>query len=244
MSFKKIVCLVAIQLISVSIAQDNLHVNEELGHGINKRAAVSNDSFLWPGGVVKYFLDQSSQMKLWAIHNKIIQEIMDEFHNKTCIKFKPTNDIADFVLFRNHYSLGNNSVENSFGYSGSRQSFALSSIKIHKWEILRGFMKMLGFYPEEWRVDRNESFQIKDRRLGTVVEPVDKDWWAQYWGGYNDLDVPYDFCSVMQWPLNYQEHWFIKTPLKTYNCSEPVGYATHLSDLDVLKINKLYNCTA
>ena len=100
---------------------------------------------------------------------------------------------------------------------------------------------MLGFYAEKLRFDMSDYVEIPNPIWKNLYTKILEFSAKAY--GYTDLGIPYDYCSVLHGPVTSRESGYIGNALKPYNCSEPVGYATHLSDLDVEKINKLYNCT-
>ena len=113
--------------------------------------------------------------------------------------------------------------------------------------------KYLDIRNEEWGYDPSvlslDSYRYlkiitKPYRFPPLLIPAIRRRFARRYDGYNVLGFPYDFCSVMHGPLSSPGYDYDRTPLVPYNCTETVGYATHLSELDVLKINKLYNCSA
>ena len=212
------------------------HGDSGHNHKMRKRSAISNETLLWPGGVVPYLLDNSIDNRLDEAQHKIIQEIFAEIHNKTCIKFKPRQNETDYI----HIMKGWVTKQAGWGNFGGRQDFLLSSRKIQKSEYFRAFVLQLGFLPEIARLDLNKYLEFKK---GNAIFLVDAPTLPPKYAflGTDDLDVPYDYCSVLHDPID-DKYGYTITPLKPYNCSKSIGYATSLSQIDVLKINKLYKC--
>lgn len=98
---------------------------------------------------------------------------------------------------------------------------------------------MIGFYHEHSRPDRNEYIEVKYDN----VDPSFRNEFGRYvQGATNLLGYGYDHASIMHYAkddfsVNGNDTIVSKDP------TVPIGGAWELSPLDILKTNKLYNCS-
>ncbi|GAA6220484.1 uncharacterized protein LOC120807159 [Lates japonicus] len=159
-----------------------------------------------------------------------INDAISEFHLSTCVRFVPhkgqTNYIG-IVKATGCWSL----VGRSKGY----QQLSLGSGCISNGIIQHELIHALGFWHEQSRTDRDIYVKInfeniKDGKEGNFKQRET-----------NNLNVPYDYTSVM----HYGPRAFSKNGRDTITPLRPsavIGQRIGMSENDILKINKLYGC--
>ncbi|KFP75238.1 Astacin-like metalloendopeptidase, partial [Apaloderma vittatum] len=97
----------------------------------------------------------------------------------------------------------------------------------------------LGFLHEHSRSDRDEHVKI----VWEYISPSDRSDFRKFENS-NNLDLPYDYSSVMHYgPYTFTNTTGKATIVPIPDESVPIGQRQGLSNLDVAKINKLYNCS-
>ncbi|XP_072913050.1 astacin-like metalloendopeptidase isoform X4 [Hemitrygon akajei] len=158
-----------------------------------------------------------------------------EFERFTCIRFVPHTDEEDFISLRPVPG-----CSASVGRVGGTQLISLNRRCLEKGKgvIEHELMHSLGFWHEHTRSDRDKYIKIE---------------WKNVWPGYehnflkkntNNLKSGYDYGSI----LHYSRTAFSRngqptlTPL--VDTDAVIGQRVRLSEMDLLKVNRLYNCTA
>ncbi|XP_076139535.1 LOW QUALITY PROTEIN: low choriolytic enzyme [Alosa pseudoharengus] len=101
--------------------------------------------------------------------------------------------------------------------------------------ICHELLHSLGFYHEHSRVDREDHIQI---HFENVIKGKENNF-NKVAG--NTLDLPYDLGSI----LHYGRCVVLllgKATVIPKNVNEQIGQRTHLSELDVRRLHKLYKC--
>lgn len=188
---------------------------------------------MWPKSRVPYTLSANYTDRDRAIIANAIQE----YHNKTCIRFVPKEvDDKDYVKI---YPA--NGCWSSCGKVGGEQGLSLGKGCMVKGVVQHELMHAIGFAHEHSRADRDDYVTINLENIEPgFVFAFDK----YTWNDFQNLSLPYDYLSVMHYPS-----WaFSKNKKPTLEAKDPkmtpvIGQSKGLSDLDVEKINRLYNCT-
>ncbi|XP_045706122.1 meprin A subunit beta [Phyllostomus hastatus] len=225
------------------IDQDIFDINEDLGldlfegdiklNAVQGRNSIIGENYRWPH-TIPYVLEDSLEMNAKGV----ILNAFERYRLKTCIDFKPwageTNYISVFKGSGCWSSVGNRRVgkqELSIGQNCDRIA-----------TIQHEFLHALGFWHEQSRSDRDDYVNIIWDRIQSGKE--------HNFNTYDDqasdtLNVPYDYTSVMH---------YSKTAFK--NGTEPtivtripdfmdvIGQRMDFSDSDLLKLNRLYNCSS
>jgi len=194
--------------------------------------AVRDPSRLWPGGVIPYQFNSNYTDGEIAIFNKIVEE----YHNKTCLKFIPRTDEVDYV-----YIMQTGGGCSSYvGRIGGPQRMSLdSSCFLRYGTPMHELMHSSGFHHEQSRTDRDDFVFVnydniqpgKENNFVSYSQDV-----IQY------LGAPYDYGSV----LHYSAYGFainssIPTIIVLQEGAE-IGQRLGFSEVDLFKLNALYNC--
>lgn len=154
----------------------------------------------------------------------------------TCVKFVERKNEKDFVIITgNSYHCGT-----KIGRRGGPQKLSIlnneSCFKTSS--ILHELLHVLGFHHMHLSKNRDEYIKI-------IWKNIKPEKWRKFMERENlqDLNVEYDYQSIM----HYSEYAHTKNgkrtmiPLKNTN-NVTIGQRESLSDKDILKINRLYDC--
>nr|XP_032807363.1 zinc metalloproteinase nas-36-like [Petromyzon marinus] len=121
---------------------------------------------------------------------KKIEEAALEFEKKTCVRFIPHSEEADYIYI--HAREGNWSF---LGRQGGDQAMSLEPGKVTKGVVLHELMHALGFHHEHCRSDRDDhlwvhNHNIKPDWVDAIVKTTTN--------GHN-LTTPYDYSSILHY---------------------------------------------
>ncbi|XP_048463257.1 hatching enzyme 1.2-like [Rhincodon typus] len=172
--------------------------------------------------------NKSSKVKL-----VIIASLM-QFNLLTCIRFIHRTNQDEYLEFTNG--------DGCWSYIGPRkgkpQEISLSTSGCVRVGIIQHeVMHALGFHHEHTRSDR-------DKYIDIIINNIEPGSYGNFKIRHsNNLGAPYDYGSIM----HYGRYVFSKghgfpTILPKPNRTVPIGQIRGLSELDIIKINRLYNC--
>ncbi|XP_077348744.1 meprin A subunit beta-like [Lithobates pipiens] len=218
-----------------------LEINEASGldlfegdivHDPKSRIAIVGSKYRWPL-TVPYYLEDSLDINAKGV----ILKAFERFRLKSCIDFKPWSGEENYIsVFKGlgcYSSVGNQQAGKQMLSIGS----GCDKVETVQHELLH----VLGFYHEQSRSDRNDYITIA---------------WANIQSGklsnfnlYDSskstfLDVPYDYTSLMHYgkkSFSTGNATIIPKYAQFYNI---IGQQTDFSARDVLKLNRLYNCSS
>uniref|UniRef100_A0A8C8RMM0 Metalloendopeptidase n=1 Tax=Pelusios castaneus TaxID=367368 RepID=A0A8C8RMM0_9SAUR len=218
-------------------AESTQHLREGDILMTRSRSAIgcSDHSCLWPqsnDGTVRVPYVFSADYD--ELHIQSIHEAMAEFETLTCIDFVNHTTESDYLSIK--------SGKGCWSYYGKIGGVQIVSLMkrgcMWKGVIQHELNHALGFLHEHARSDRDNYVKIMWEYISSAnrVNFKKSD-------NSNNLDLQYDYSSVMHYGINT----FSNTPGKATivpipDASVPVGQRYGLSNLDVAKINKLYNC--
>ncbi|XP_040289825.1 meprin A subunit beta-like [Bufo bufo] len=167
----------------------------------------------------------------------VILKAFERYRLKTCINFKPWNGEKNYVsVFKD------NGCYSYVGMQNGKQQLSIGTgcdtVEIVQHEVLHA----LGFYHEQSRSDRDDYVTILWENIQSNLK--------HNFVSYSDtettfLDVPYDYTSVMHYPstaFSANGNPTIQTKKAAFN--NLIGKQVDLSGNDVLKLNRLYNCSS
>ncbi|KAK2883566.1 hypothetical protein Q8A67_017203 [Cirrhinus molitorella] len=222
--------------------QDIFDINEEAGLHLVEgdvliqegevRNTIRGEKYRWPT-TVPYILDSSLEINAKGV----ILKAFEQFRLKTCIDFKPRCREPNYIfVFKDSgcYSyVGNHRV--------GKQKLSIGencdSLGIVEHELLHA----LGFWHEQSRSDRDDYVTIVWNQIKAGEE---HNFILHNETVSSPLGVPYDYGSVM----HYGKTDFSKSSEPTIVTKIPeflnvIGQRMEFSDSDLLKLNRLYNCT-
>ncbi|XP_032869678.1 astacin-like metalloendopeptidase [Amblyraja radiata] len=202
------------------------------------RNTVTSNTRTWsksPDGAVRIPYEISPQYDEQTC--SAIQRGFKDFEKFTCIRFVARTNEEDFISIQPVHG-----CYASVGRAGGMQLVSLSQPCLAKGKgvVEHEIMHSLGFWHEHARSDRDKYIKIE---------------WKNVWPGYehnflkqntNNLKTKYDYGSI----LHYSRSAFSRngqptlTPVGQPGRGTVIGQRHRLSQLDLLKVNRLYNCTA
>ncbi|TSR16002.1 Meprin A subunit beta [Bagarius yarrelli] len=196
------------------------------------RNSIIGDEYLWPTTVPYYFEDDLD------INAKgVILKAFEQYRLKTCIDYKPWSGETNYIsVFKGNgcfSSVGNQHV--------GKQILSIGAGCDRIATIEHEFLHALGFWHEQSRADRDDYVTIMWDRIQTGKE--------HNFNKYNDiisssLNVPYDYGSMMHYSKNSFRNGTEPTIVTNIPAfSDVIGQRMEFSDSDLLKLNRLYNCT-
>ncbi|NXK75612.1 ASTL metalloendopeptidase, partial [Amazona guildingii] len=199
------------------------------------RSAINCRHCNWPqssDGIVRvpYVLDPTYDES----HINGIHDAMAEFEALTCIKFVKRETERDYLNIKSADGCWSN-----YGRVGGGQTVSvMKGGCMWKGIIQHELDHALGFLHEHSRSDRDKYVKI----MWEYISPGKPDF--KKFENSNNLDLPYDYSSVMHYgPYTFTNTTGKATIVPIPDESVHIGQRQGLSNLDVAKINKLYNCS-
>ncbi|KAM4618098.1 hatching enzyme 1.2-like [Discoglossus pictus] len=163
----------------------------------------------------------------------IILNAMQDFETLTCVNFIPRTVEADYLQIKSE-----SGCWSYIGKTGRPQDLSLESGSCVKKGIIQHELNhVLGFYHEQSRSDRDDYIDII---AANIIPDAVKNFGKM---ATDNMDLDYDYSSVM----HYGRYDFSKKPgfatiVPKPDPSVSIGQRYGLSNLDISKINKLYDC--
>ncbi|ELW64612.1 Meprin A subunit beta [Tupaia chinensis] len=186
------------------------------------------------GGTDKDIFDINEEMNAKGV----ILNAFERYRLKTCIDFKPWTGEANYISVIKGSgcwsSVGNRRV--------GKQDLSIGANCDRIATIQHEFLHALGFWHEQSRSDRDDYVSIIWDRILSGRE--------HNFNTYNDqvsdsLNVPYDYTSVMHYSKTAFQNGTEPTIVTRISDFENViGQRMDFSDSDLLKLNRLYNCSS
>uniref|UniRef100_A0A182JVY0 Metalloendopeptidase n=1 Tax=Anopheles christyi TaxID=43041 RepID=A0A182JVY0_9DIPT len=197
------------------------------------RNGLSNTATRWPNGVVPFVISGNFDAK----GMQLIEQAINEYHTKTCIRFVPRMGEKNYVSFESSSS----GCWSSVGMIGGKQAVNLQipgcttlvGTAIHE------MMHALGFLHEQNREDRDDWVRIRYENIKTGTsnnfEKAKK-------GSTNSFGVSYDYGSIM----HYSSNAFSTNGNPTIEAKRAggnrMGQRSGFSNSDLVKMNAMYGC--
>lgn len=201
------------------------------GNNSDDRTAVTEDRLLWPGGKIPFVVESSL-----GRHTEMIQEAIEEIESKTCVRFIPRSMERDYItIFRG------SGCYSAIGRMRRAQPVSLGYGCLYKGTMVHELLHAVGFYHEHSRSDRDIYIDVfTENAKQDAVTQFEK---LKSW--QNRLLTPFDMESVML----YGSHAFARAPGLLTMLAKDGSHLTEvydkpgLSAADVIRVNKLYNCS-
>ncbi|XP_056614021.1 hatching enzyme 1.2-like [Triplophysa dalaica] len=163
-----------------------------------------------------------------------IENAMMTFHSKTCIRFVPRSSQIDYISIENK-----DGCYSSLGRTGGRQVVSLNRYGcVYRGIVQHEFNHALGFFHEQTRSDRDQYVKIN----WEFISPDKASNFQKQ--NTNNQNTAYDYGSIMHYgrtAFTTQAGMETITPIP--NKSVQIGQRQEMSNIDILRINKLYGCT-
>ncbi|KAG8512593.1 Meprin A subunit beta [Galemys pyrenaicus] len=168
----------------------------------------------------------------------VILNAFERYRLKTCIDFKPWTGEANYIsIFKGSgcwSSVGNRHA--------GRQELSIGENCDRIGTVQHEFLHALGFWHEQSRSDRDDYVQIIWDRIQSGKESNFNKYDDK---SSNSLNTPYDYTSVMHYSKTAFRNGTeptIVTRIETF--MDVIGQRMDFSEIDLLKLNRLYNCSS
>ncbi|KAM6915003.1 low choriolytic enzyme-like [Xenentodon cancila] len=158
---------------------------------------------------------------------------MKDFEPITCIRFVPRQNERAYLNIEPKYG-----CMSLLGHTGDKQIVSLQRFGCVSHGIIQHeLLHALGFYHEHTRSDRDQYVRINWENIKEYYiknfEKMDT----------NNLDTPYDYSSIMHYGRTaFGKFGKLETIIPIPDSTVPIGESKSLSNIDILRINRLYNC--
>ncbi|XP_042624596.1 meprin A subunit beta [Cyprinus carpio] len=223
--------------------EDLFDINEEAGLDLFEgdivydeklgRNSIIGDEYRWPK-VIPYYLEDDLDINAKGV----ILKAFEQYRLKSCIDYKPWSGEENYIsVFKGSgcfSSVGNRRV--------GKQRLSIGSGCDRIATIEHEFLHALGFWHEQSRSDRDDYVSIIWDRITEGKE--------HNFNKYNDstssaLNVPYDYGSMMHYSKKAFQNGSEPTIITRIPAfSDVIGQRMEFSDSDLLKLNRLYNCSS
>nr|BAU29958.1 hatching enzyme [Syngnathoides biaculeatus] len=152
---------------------------------------------------------------------------------RTCIRFIPRTTQRAYISFEPKFG-----CFSQLGRIGGKQLVSLQRFGcVQHCIIQHEVLHAMGFYHEHTRSDRDRYIRIN---WGNIHKYEKHNFEKQ---DTNNLQIPYDYNSIMHYGRTAFGVRQAVTIVPIPDSSVEIGQREKLSDLDVLRINRLYRCS-
>ncbi|XP_029965611.1 meprin A subunit alpha-like [Salarias fasciatus] len=167
-----------------------------------------------------------------------IHQAFEMYRLKSCVDFKPYEGEKTFIKFEKR-----GGCFSSVGDQQVGQILSLGTGCDHKAVIEHELLHALGFYHEQSRTDRDDYVNIW---LDQVEEGKEHNFNKYEDTFITDQNTAYDYESIMHYrPFSFNKNDSIPTiTTKIPAFQNIIGQYLDFSEMDTLRLNRMYNCTA
>ncbi|XP_072552084.1 meprin A subunit alpha-like [Salminus brasiliensis] len=197
------------------------------------RNALIDKAYRWQFPI-PYIFDDSLDLNAKGV----IFQAFETYRLKSCVDFKPYEGEKSFIRFEKL-----DGCWSMVGDLKEGQRLSLGENCDYKGTIMHEILHALGFYHEQSRTDRDEYINI---------------WWNQIIPGMEhnfnkyddsfitDQNTPYDYESIMHYgPYSFNaDPRYPTMTAKDPELTKVLGQYNDFSSLDLLRLNRMYNCSA
>ncbi|XP_077864896.1 meprin A subunit beta-like [Saccoglossus kowalevskii] len=196
------------------------------------RNAARDRNLLWPNGIVFYNINTD----LSTNAGTAIQNAINDFHMMTCVRFQQRTTETDYIEF-----VKENGCSSRVGRSGGKQVLSVDGGCEHKGTVIHEMMHAIGFWHEHSRNDRDDYVIVN---LNNVIVGKERNFDKYDQNIVDTLGVDYDYRSIMHYSnVTFSKNTLLLPTIQPKQDIDVVlGQRVGFSDLDLVKVNKLYNC--
>lgn len=198
------------------------------------RNAIRDPRRKWTNAIIPY------SISTYFTQNEkyLIAKAMKNFHDKTCIRFKPkTSQDTDYVFIKKSAGCWSDSIGKRVG--GQVVSLGGRTC-MHTGVIMHELMHAAGFWHEMNRADRDSNIKINWKN---ILPQFQSQFVKKSLKEIDHLGTEYDTCSIMHYPASAGANG--KGPtfevIKKGKCDQ-IGPYNGFSNTDIKKLNTLYQC--
>ncbi|XP_035902793.1 zinc metalloproteinase nas-4 isoform X2 [Anopheles stephensi] len=199
------------------------------------RNGIANTASRWPKGVVPFVITGNFDAKGMSL----IEQAINEYHAKTCIRFVPRMGETNYISFES----SNSGCWSSVGMIGGKQAVNLQipGCTTMVGTVMHEMMHALGFLHEQNREDRDGWVKINYQNIKTGTS---NNFAKAKTGTTNSFGVSYDYGSIMHYSANAFSTNGQPTIEPKRAGSNNMGQRTRFSSSDLAKLNAMYGCKA
>jgi len=215
------------------INEEDLVSNNATLYANENRNAIMDESLKWPGGVIPYLYWNGYTESQKAIISKAFSRLQEV----TCLKMKYRTTEADYIYIKPVRGCSSQVGRKRWG----EQTVSLVNNCFTVGIVLHELMHAAGFWHEQSRADRDNYVQVNWGNIKTDEEHN----FRKYELGtqITHLDAPYDTCSLMHYGTTAFSKNGQPTIVKKQQGGCELGKRKDFSNLDIRKLNTLYECT-
>lgn len=168
----------------------------------------------------------------------MIAEAFGEIENSTCVRFEEVTESAEnFIRIANN---GYNCNSALGYYARAGQQMNLGAGCMHKGIILHETLHALGFFHQQNSPDRDDHIIVFEKNIIPANLPN--------FDRLNDTEVtgfgfPYDYKSILHYGIfDFTSNGRPVMAALVPGMDDVMGQRDALSEIDIAKINKMYNC--
>jgi len=197
----------------------------------SERNAIVDMKMRWPNNVVPYVYTATFSKE----EKEVINAAIADYSAKTCIKFIPRTNEADYIEF-----IKNGGCYSYWGRANvGKQPVSLDRGCVYKYIVIHELMHAIGFLHEQSRFDRDDYVKIN----WDNIQERGKSQFRKKPTSEAQLIGPYDLKSVMHYEeYDFSVQWGVKKVMEAKDGTSPLSNHDGFTDLDVQKINTLYEC--
>lgn len=167
-----------------------------------------------------------------------IYQAFEMYRLKSCVDFKQYEGEKTYIKFEKR-----NGCFSSVGDQHNGQILSIGSGCDHKAVIEHELLHAVGFYHEQSRTDRDDYVDIW---LDEVISGMEHNFNKYNDDFITDQNTPYDYESVMHYrPFSFNKNDSVPTiTTKIPEFINIIGQYLDFSEMDVLRLNRMYNCSA
>ncbi|EAT36349.1 AAEL011547-PA [Aedes aegypti] len=203
-----------------------------------RRNGMLSESYRWPLNTVFYEIEER-----WFTREQVryIYRGMRLIERATCIRFQPRDpENPDYIRIHGQGS----GCSANVGYVGGRQSINLQPYPIGTGcfrigTIVHEMIHGLGFMHMQSTYNRDEYVEI----VWDNIEPGTENNFRKYESDrVSNFGTDYDYGSVMHYSATAFSINGEKTIVALQDTDDVMGQRLAMSERDILKINRMYNC--
>ncbi|XP_063078273.1 meprin A subunit alpha-like [Engraulis encrasicolus] len=197
------------------------------------RNALIDKAYRWKFPI-PYILTNSLDLNAKGV----IHQVFETYRLKSCVDFKPYEGETSYIKFEKL-----DGCWSMIGDMKEGQQLSLGDTCDYKGTVMHELLHALGFYHEQSRTDRDDYVNI---HWDQIIPGIESNFEKHDDTLISDQNTPYDYESMM----HYDPYLFgIDPDYPTITAKDPqmtklLGQYNDFSDMDLLRLNRMYNCTA